>query len=158
MQIMLSALKLGWKHQRQRQAQKNWEKHTTFIPVGFMATPPLSSFSYTFKTWYPLPLNFRKSPFKMRETTPTRIWRIPPHFLFPHFFSYSFFFPLLSPLPFSHFFVCLFLSLLHLNTFSPENFPYLSRTSPASYTLLYSRGRKVVTFIPWLNHQESKWT
>ena len=36
---MPSALKLGCKHQRQRQAQKKRKKHTTFIPVGFTATP-----------------------------------------------------------------------------------------------------------------------
>ena len=134
---MHSALKLGCKHLRQRQAQKKREKHTAFIPVGFTAAPPLSSFFSASKTWYPLPQNVRKSPFKMRESTPSRIWRIPPHFLFPHFFFLLLnflFFPLLSPLLFSSFF-CFSFSFINiriysiLHTFSPGNSPNQSRTS-----------------------------
>ena len=144
---MPSVLKLGYKHQRERQVQKKREKHTTFIPVGFTAAPPLSSFFSASKTWYSLPQKFRKSPFKIRESTPNRIWRISPPFLFPLFFSssISFLSSSLSP-SFSHFYVYLFPSktgyLTSFYTPSVPGTPPISLGLPSSInTPLFTRSK-----------------
>ena len=158
---MPSALKLGCKHQRQRQAQKKREKHTRFILVGFTDTPLLPSFFSASKTRYPLPQNFRKSSFNMRETTPTRIWRIPPPFLFPSFSPP----PLLFFSPFfihsSRFFFPVFLlhkhlSSLHFTILQPRELTQSVSDFPSSKnTPLFMRS-KLTALTHLLNHQVSK--
>ena len=123
---MPNTLKRGCKHQRQRQAQKKREKHTMFIPIGFMATPSFSSFFSTSKTRYPLPQNFRESPSKRERPLLPRSREA----LIIFFFLLA---PFACPLPLHIFFACIYPS--KTSYFTPFCTTSVSRTPPISLEL-----------------------
>ena len=124
---MCSALKQGWKHQRQRKCKRKWEKHITFVPVGFMEIPPTPRPHPPFSFLLPKPgIHSFKSignPFQNeRDHT------------YPNPENLSFFF-FLSPLFFPFFFLllhifCSYFFLFFLSELTPFCAASVSGTRP----------------------------